>query len=55
MKASLEVNETQEQHLTSGYHEFGLTRNTIVTAQFECYQKIMKDNTESRPGICAVF
>lgn len=49
VRASLEVNETQT---TSVYHELGLTRNTIVTAQFECYQKIMKDNTESRPGIC---
>uniref|UniRef100_A0A7N6BAF5 Calcitonin receptor-like receptor n=1 Tax=Anabas testudineus TaxID=64144 RepID=A0A7N6BAF5_ANATE len=46
VRASLEVNETQT---TSVYHELGLTRNTIVTAQFECYQKIMKDNTESRP------
>ncbi|XP_068185726.1 calcitonin gene-related peptide type 1 receptor isoform X2 [Antennarius striatus] len=48
VKASLEVNETQQQHPNNVYHDMGLTRNKIVTAQFECYQKIMKDNTESR-------
>ncbi|KAM7380843.1 hypothetical protein PAMP_004115 [Pampus punctatissimus] len=51
VKASLEVNETQQQqHPTNVYHDMGLTRNKIVTAQFECYQKIMKDNTQSRQG-----
>uniref|UniRef100_A0A8C6SD65 Calcitonin gene-related peptide type 1 receptor n=1 Tax=Neogobius melanostomus TaxID=47308 RepID=A0A8C6SD65_9GOBI len=46
-KASPEVNETQPQpHPTNVYHEMGVTRNTIVTAQFECYQKIMKDSAE---------
>uniref|UniRef100_A0A8C6S9Y0 Calcitonin gene-related peptide type 1 receptor n=1 Tax=Neogobius melanostomus TaxID=47308 RepID=A0A8C6S9Y0_9GOBI len=46
-EASPEVNETQPQpHPTNVYHEMGVTRNTIVTAQFECYQKIMKDSAE---------
>lgn len=57
--ASLDVNETQQQqqHSNNVYHDLGLTRNKIVTAQFECYQKIMKDNTESREGtsLCFVF
>lgn len=48
--ASLEVNETQQQHPTNVYHDIGLTRNKIVTAQFECYQKIMKDDTPSSLG-----
>uniref|UniRef100_A0A671W6C3 Calcitonin gene-related peptide type 1 receptor n=1 Tax=Sparus aurata TaxID=8175 RepID=A0A671W6C3_SPAAU len=48
VKASLEVNETHQQNLNSGYHDMGLTRNKIVTAQFECYQKLMKDNTNNR-------
>ncbi|XP_019724805.1 calcitonin gene-related peptide type 1 receptor-like [Hippocampus comes] len=44
--ASLEVNESQQQQQqpTNVYHDMGHTRNKIVTAQFECYQKIMKDN-----------
>ncbi|CAG5865949.1 unnamed protein product [Menidia menidia] len=46
-KASMDHNETQ-QHPTNVYHDIGVTRNKIVTAQFECYQKIMKDNTHSR-------
>lgn len=48
--ASMELNETQQQHPTNVYHDMGLTRNKIVTAQFECYQKIMKDDTHSRQG-----
>uniref|UniRef100_A0A8C9XFC4 Calcitonin gene-related peptide type 1 receptor n=1 Tax=Sander lucioperca TaxID=283035 RepID=A0A8C9XFC4_SANLU len=48
VKASMETNETQQQHPTHVYHEIGLTRNKIVTAQFECYQKIMKDDTQDR-------
>ncbi|KAF0026142.1 hypothetical protein F2P81_020879 [Scophthalmus maximus] len=47
-EASLEVNETQHQNPTNVYHDMGLTRNKIVTAQFECYQKIMKDSSYSR-------
>ncbi|KAG7278536.1 hypothetical protein CRUP_009800 [Coryphaenoides rupestris] len=46
VKASPEVNETQQplqQYPTNVYHDLGVTRNKIVTAQFECYQKIMKD------------
>uniref|UniRef100_A0A672IB93 Calcitonin gene-related peptide type 1 receptor n=1 Tax=Salarias fasciatus TaxID=181472 RepID=A0A672IB93_SALFA len=34
-------------HPTNVYHDMTLTRNKIVTAQFECYQKIMKDNTNT--------
>uniref|UniRef100_H2SWF2 Calcitonin gene-related peptide type 1 receptor n=2 Tax=Takifugu rubripes TaxID=31033 RepID=H2SWF2_TAKRU len=48
VKGSLEVNETQQQHPNNVYHDLGITRNKIVTAQFECYQKIMKDNRDSR-------
>ncbi|XP_061648622.1 calcitonin gene-related peptide type 1 receptor isoform X1 [Phyllopteryx taeniolatus] len=48
VKASLEVNETQQHHPTNVYHDLGITRNKIVTAQFECYQKIMKDNPSDR-------
>lgn len=32
------------------YHDIGVTRNKIVTAQFECYQKIMKDSSQDRRG-----
>ncbi|KAJ4933260.1 hypothetical protein JOQ06_030098 [Pogonophryne albipinna] len=46
--ANLEVNETQQQHPTNVYHDMGVTRNKIVTAQFECYQKIMKDDPQGR-------
>uniref|UniRef100_A0A8C1WAL0 Calcitonin gene-related peptide type 1 receptor n=1 Tax=Cyprinus carpio TaxID=7962 RepID=A0A8C1WAL0_CYPCA len=42
--ASPEVNNSQQQHPQNVYHDIGVTRNKIVTAQFECYQKIMKDN-----------
>lgn len=48
-EATQEVNETQ-QHPANVYHDMGLTRNKIVTAQFECYQKIMKDNIGHRNG-----
>uniref|UniRef100_A0A8C1J1C9 Calcitonin gene-related peptide type 1 receptor n=1 Tax=Cyprinus carpio TaxID=7962 RepID=A0A8C1J1C9_CYPCA len=41
--ASPGVNESQQQHPQNVYHDIGVTRNKIVTAQFECYQKIMKD------------
>lgn len=50
VKGSLEVNGTQQQHPNNVYHDLSITRNKIVTAQFECYQKIMKDNRESREG-----
>uniref|UniRef100_A0A8C5CW94 Calcitonin gene-related peptide type 1 receptor n=1 Tax=Gadus morhua TaxID=8049 RepID=A0A8C5CW94_GADMO len=51
VKASLEVNETQQQQYpTNVYHDLGVTRNKIVTAQFECYQKIMKDHNPKGPG-----
>uniref|UniRef100_A0A8C5AU20 Calcitonin gene-related peptide type 1 receptor n=1 Tax=Gadus morhua TaxID=8049 RepID=A0A8C5AU20_GADMO len=47
----LEVNETQQQQYpTNVYHDLGVTRNKIVTAQFECYQKIMKDHNPKGPG-----
>ncbi|TRY92243.1 hypothetical protein DNTS_029081 [Danionella cerebrum] len=41
---------TEQQHPQNVYHDIGLTRNKIVTAQFECYQKIMKDNSQERRG-----
>lgn len=51
VKGSLEVNGTQQQqHPNNVYHDLSITRNKIVTAQFECYQKIMKDNRDSREG-----
>lgn len=50
VKGSLEVNGTQQQHPNNVYHDLGITRNKIVTAQFECYQKIMKDNRDSGEG-----
>jgi len=40
------VNESQQQHPQNVYHDISVTRNKIVTAQFECYQKIMKDNNQ---------
>ncbi|KAK1903338.1 Calcitonin related peptide type 1 receptor [Dissostichus eleginoides] len=46
--ASLDMNDTQQQHPTNVYHDMGVTRNKIVTAQFECYQKIMKDDPQGR-------
>uniref|UniRef100_A0A671KLA7 Calcitonin gene-related peptide type 1 receptor n=1 Tax=Sinocyclocheilus anshuiensis TaxID=1608454 RepID=A0A671KLA7_9TELE len=46
--ASPEVNESQQQHPQNVYHDIGVTRNKIVTAQFECYQKIMKDNSQDK-------
>ncbi|XDV30087.1 hypothetical protein PO909_033079, partial [Leuciscus waleckii] len=44
--ASPEVNESQQEHPQNVYHDISVTRNQIVTAQFECYQKIMKDNNQ---------
>uniref|UniRef100_A0A8C2KPG1 Calcitonin gene-related peptide type 1 receptor n=1 Tax=Cyprinus carpio TaxID=7962 RepID=A0A8C2KPG1_CYPCA len=46
--ASPEVNDSQQQHPQNVYHDIGVTRNKIVTAQFECYQKIMKDNRQDK-------
>ncbi|XP_026878480.1 calcitonin gene-related peptide type 1 receptor isoform X2 [Electrophorus electricus] len=45
--ASPEVNDSQ-QIPQNVYHDISITRNKIVTAQFECYQKIMKDNNPVR-------
>ncbi|XP_015214520.1 calcitonin gene-related peptide type 1 receptor [Lepisosteus oculatus] len=45
--ANTDVNETQEDEENHVYSPFGITRNKIVTAQFECYQKIMKDNVHN--------
>lgn len=54
--ASPDVNETQQpQHPNNVYHELGVTRNKIITAQFECYQKIMKDIPQSREGALLFF
>ncbi|XP_075870100.1 calcitonin gene-related peptide type 1 receptor [Nelusetta ayraudi] len=48
-QVEVEVNETQQQqHPVNVYHELGVTRNKIVTAQFECYQKIIKDSSHNR-------
>uniref|UniRef100_A0A8C9RNU8 Calcitonin gene-related peptide type 1 receptor n=1 Tax=Scleropages formosus TaxID=113540 RepID=A0A8C9RNU8_SCLFO len=49
--ASPDVNETEEQKPQNVYHDIGVTRNKIVTAQFECYQKIMKDTDQKRKGL----
>lgn len=54
MKASPDVNESEHQP-TNVYHDIGVTRNKIVTAQFECYQKIMKENPQSRQGSACGF
>ncbi|XP_045554024.1 calcitonin gene-related peptide type 1 receptor [Salmo salar] len=40
----------QQQHTQNVYHDIGVTRNTIVTAQFECYQKIMKNDKHNKIG-----
>ncbi|CAB1327592.1 unnamed protein product [Coregonus sp. 'balchen'] len=49
--ASPEGNDSQQQHYPQNvYHDIGLTRNTIVTAQFECYQKIMKNDKHNKIG-----
>lgn len=48
--ASPEVNSTQQHLQLNVYHDIGVTRNKIVTAQFECYQKIMKDNDHNKIG-----
>nr|XP_046218766.1 calcitonin gene-related peptide type 1 receptor isoform X1 [Oncorhynchus gorbuscha]XP_046218775.1 calcitonin gene-related peptide type 1 receptor isoform X1 [Oncorhynchus gorbuscha] len=48
--ASPEVNETQEYVPVNVYHDTDVTRKKIVTAQFECYQKIMKDNDHNKIG-----
>ncbi|KAJ3591534.1 hypothetical protein NHX12_006667 [Muraenolepis orangiensis] len=50
VEASPEVNKSQEQPIHV-YHELGVTRDKIVTAQFECYQKIMKDNSTREQGL----
>lgn len=36
-------------------HEMGFTRHNILTAQFECYQKIMKDTNHNRTGERFIF
>ncbi|KAG9349456.1 hypothetical protein JZ751_027901 [Albula glossodonta] len=43
-----EMNETEQEVSQNGYNDIGVTRNKIVTAQFECYQKIMKDTNHNR-------
>uniref|UniRef100_A0A4W5K8B8 Calcitonin receptor-like a n=1 Tax=Hucho hucho TaxID=62062 RepID=A0A4W5K8B8_9TELE len=48
--ASPEENVTQQHLQLNVYHDIGVTRNKIVTAQFECYQKIMKDNDHNKIG-----
>ncbi|CAL8371973.1 unnamed protein product [Arctogadus glacialis] len=50
VKASLEVNETQQQQTTQGKPKMGSGNNMITTAQFECYQTIMKDNNTKVKG-----
>ncbi|CAL8266149.1 unnamed protein product [Lota lota] len=43
----------QQQYPTNVYHDLWVTRNKIVTAQFECYQRIMKDNnTKGKESMC---
>nr|XP_029500707.1 calcitonin gene-related peptide type 1 receptor-like [Oncorhynchus nerka] len=48
--ASPEGNDSQQHHTQNVYHDIGVTRNTIVTAQFECYQKIMKNDKHNKIG-----
>lgn len=48
VEASMGTNDSQQENADP--NDAGITRNKIVTAQFECYQKIMKDNTQSREG-----
>ncbi|XP_061082569.1 calcitonin gene-related peptide type 1 receptor-like isoform X1 [Conger conger] len=43
-------NETYEEEPRNVYHDIGVTRNKIMTAQFECYQKIMKDPSHNKKG-----
>lgn len=47
-----EHNETYEEVPQNVYHDIGVTRNKIVTAQFECYQKIMKDPSHKKGPMC---
>uniref|UniRef100_A0A3B3Q511 Calcitonin gene-related peptide type 1 receptor n=1 Tax=Paramormyrops kingsleyae TaxID=1676925 RepID=A0A3B3Q511_9TELE len=48
LSASPEENQTEPAD--NMFHDPGVTRNKIVTAQFECYQKIMKDTDHNRKG-----
>ncbi|KAI5613448.1 calcitoninprotein-related peptide type 1 receptor precursor [Silurus asotus] len=50
VRASPEVNDSQQQIPNNVYTDLGSTRQKIVTAQFECYQKIIKD-TDVRAGL----
>lgn len=42
-------NDTQQKS-RNGTHDIDVTRNKIVNAQFECYQKITKDTSRNRKG-----
>ncbi|XP_030637694.1 calcitonin gene-related peptide type 1 receptor [Chanos chanos] len=41
--ADEEVNGTEQEQTAAVYHDIDHTRNKIITAQFECYQKIMRN------------
>ncbi|KAF5903371.1 calcitonin gene-related peptide type 1 receptor, partial [Clarias magur] len=45
VRASPEVNNSQQEASNNVYDENGSTRQKIMTAQFECYQKIINDNS----------
>lgn len=47
--ANSSKNETQEKS-KNGSHDNDFSRNKIMMAQFECYQKISKDTNNNQPG-----
>ncbi|XP_053482227.1 calcitonin gene-related peptide type 1 receptor [Ictalurus furcatus] len=49
--ASPEVNDTQQEVPHNVYSDVGSTRQKIMTAQFECYQKIMMDNSNVKADL----
>ena len=50
VKARLEVIEPRQQQPPDEEHRMGSSDNMISTAQFECYQTILKDNNTRGKG-----
>ncbi|XP_056157004.1 calcitonin gene-related peptide type 1 receptor-like isoform X3 [Lampris incognitus] len=49
--ASPEVNDSQQEHHSESHQgEIGVTRNKIVTAQYECFQRILKGSHHRKTG-----
>ncbi|KAG8558625.1 hypothetical protein GDO81_017069 [Engystomops pustulosus] len=48
--AMIDQGEERPETVEQIFQEVGVTRNKIMTAQFECYQKIMQEPTQTKEG-----